>query len=125
MKVLVTGGAGYIGSHVVKMLGEMGHQVLVYDNLSPCHAGAVLSGKLIVGDLADKTLLTETINTFLPDAVMYSVAHIQVEGSVNNPLKYYRNNTANTVTLLEVPKSTRSQCFYQLPRSTESRMGSR
>jgi UDP-glucose 4-epimerase len=105
MKVLVTGGAGYIGSHVAKMLGEMGHQVLVYDNLSTGHAWAVLSGKLIIGDLADKSLLTETINTFLPDAVMHFAAHIQVEESVNNPLKYYRNNTANTITLLEVLKS--------------------
>jgi UDP-glucose 4-epimerase len=111
MKVLVTGGAGYIGSHVAKMLGEMGHRVLVYDNLSTGHAWAVLSGKLIVGDLADKTLLTETINTFLPDAVMHFAAHIQVEESVNNPLKYYRNNTANTITLLEVLKSARVQKF--------------
>jgi UDP-glucose 4-epimerase len=94
MKILVTGGAGYAGSHVLKMLGELGHQVLVYDHLSTCHAGAVLSGKLIVGDLADKTLLTEIMNTFLPDAVRYSVAHMQVEESLNNPLTYYRMNTA-------------------------------
>ncbi len=107
MKVLVTGGAGYIGSHIVKMLGEMGHQVLVYDNLSTGHAWAVLSGDLIVGDLADKALLAETINAFSPDAVMHFAAHIQVEESVNDPLKYYHNNTANTITLLEVLKSAK------------------
>jgi UDP-glucose 4-epimerase len=96
MKVLVTGGAGYIGSHVVKMLGEAGHQVLVYDNLSSGHKWAVLYGELVVGDLADNTKLTDTITAFMPDSVMHFAAHIQVEESVKEPLKYYRNNTANT-----------------------------
>ena len=105
MKVLVTGGAGYIGSHVVKMLGEMGHQVLVYDNLSTGHAWAVLSGELIIGDLADKTLLTRIVNDFVPDAVMHFAAFIQVEESVREPLKYYRNNTANALNLLDVVQS--------------------
>jgi len=101
MKIFVTGGAGYIGSHVVKMLGEAGHDVLVYDNLSTGHAWAVLHGRLVVGDLADKPLLSETMQGYQPDAVMHFAAFIQVEESVREPLKYYRNNTANALNLLE------------------------
>ena len=101
MRVLVTGGAGYIGSHVVKILGEKGHEVLVYDNLSSGHDWAVLNGKLVVGDLADHVLLTETLSGFSPDAVIHFAAHIQVEESVKEPLKYYRNNTVNALNLLE------------------------
>jgi UDP-glucose 4-epimerase len=101
MRVLVTGGAGYIGSHVVKSLGEKGHEVLIYDNLSSGHEWAVLYGKLVVGDLADRALLTETLSGFLPDAVIHFAAHIQVEESVREPLKYYRNNTVNALNLIE------------------------
>ena len=101
MKIFITGGAGYIGSHVVKLLGEKGHDVLVYDNLSTGHDWAVLYGKLVVGDLADTTLLTETLSNFKPDAVLHFAAHIQVEESVREPLKYYRNNTANALNLIE------------------------
>jgi len=101
MRVLVTGGAGYIGSHVVKLLGERGHEVLVYDNLSSGHEWAVLYGELVVGDLADRALLTETLSTFLPNAVIHFAAHIQVEESVREPLKYYRNNTVNALNLLD------------------------
>ena len=105
MKILVTGGAGYIGSHVVKMLGEMGYDIVVYDNLSTGHDWAVLHGRLVVGDLADKSLLTRTVNDFSPDAVMHFAAFIQVEESVREPLKYYRNNTVNALNLLEVVQS--------------------
>ncbi|HTZ17605.1 MAG TPA: UDP-glucose 4-epimerase GalE [Dissulfurispiraceae bacterium] len=107
MKVLVTGGAGYIGSHVVKMLGEAGHDILVYDNLSTGHPWAVLYGELVVGDLADKVFLRETVSRFQPDAVMHFAAFIEVEESVYNPLKYYLNNTANALILLEVLKSNK------------------
>ncbi len=61
MKILVTGGAGYIGSHVVKMLGEKGYDITVYDNLSTGHDWAILYGKLVRGDLADRGLLEKTI----------------------------------------------------------------
>lgn len=101
MKVMITGGAGYIGSHVVKLLGEKGHKILVYDNLSTGHEWAVLYGDLVVGDLADKAKLADTITGFLPDAVMHFAAHIQVEESVKKPLKYYRNNTVNALNLIE------------------------
>jgi len=101
MKIFVTGGAGYIGSHVVKALGEKGHAILVYDNLSTGHEWAVLYGDLVKGDLSDKGLLFKTLEEFKPDAVMHFAAFIQVEESVREPLKYYRNNTANALNLLE------------------------
>jgi UDP-glucose 4-epimerase len=100
MKIFITGGAGYIGSHVVKLLGKEGHDILVYDNLSSGHEWAVLYGKLVKGDLADFPLLRRTIKDFLPDAVMHFAASIQVEESVREPLKYYQNNVANTLNLL-------------------------
>ncbi len=101
MKILVTGGAGYIGSHVVKALGRIGHEIVVYDNLSTGHSRAVLYGKLIIGDLNDKTLLNQVMSVFRPDAVIHFAASIQVEESVREPLAYYRNNVAATMTLLE------------------------
>jgi len=101
MKILVTGGAGYIGSHVVNALGENGHDVIVFDNLSTGHAWAVLYGKLEVGNLEDSSHLYDVINTSRPDAVMHFAASIQVDESVREPLKYYRNNVANTLNLLD------------------------
>ena len=102
MRVLVTGGAGYIGSHVVKLLGEGGYEVLTYDNLSTGHKWAVLYGDLEVGDLADKGRLREVFEGFKPEAVMHFAAYIVVPESVREPLKYYRNNVINTINLLEV-----------------------
>ncbi|WP_293443855.1 UDP-glucose 4-epimerase GalE [Persephonella sp.] len=101
MKILVTGGAGYIGSHVVKKLGEKGYDILVVDNLSTGHKEAVLYGRLHVLDLSDKQSLRNVVKDFKPDAVMHFAASIEVAESVKKPLKYYRNNTANTLNLLE------------------------
>ena len=101
MKIFVTGGAGYIGSHCVKALGEEGHEICVYDNLSTGHEWAILSGRLVRGDLADAASLDRAIRAFKPDAVMHFAASIQVEESVREPLMYYRNNVANTLNLLE------------------------
>jgi UDP-glucose 4-epimerase len=101
MKILVTGGAGYIGSHVVNALGEKGHDLIVFDNLSTGHDWAVLYGKLIVGNLEDSAHLKDVMMAFHPDAVMHFAASIQVEESVREPLKYYRNNVANTLNLLD------------------------
>lgn len=101
MKIFVTGGAGYIGSHVVKLLGRQGHNVLVYDNLSTGHEWAVLSGRLVTGDLGDRQLLKDTLGEYGPDAVMHFAASIQVEESVREPLMYYRNNVINSMNLLE------------------------
>lgn len=94
-RILVTGGAGYIGSHVVLALAEAGYEVLTYDNLSTGNRWAVLEGEFVEGDLADSNLLRGTIRRFRPDAVMHFAASIEVEESVRDPLKYYRNNTFN------------------------------
>lgn len=101
MKIFVTGGAGYIGSHAIKALGREGHDLLVFDNLSTGHEWAVLSGKLIEGDLADKPFLNKVMEEFRPEAVIHFAASIQVEESVREPLKYYINNVNNTLNLLE------------------------
>lgn len=99
-RVLVVGGAGYIGSHMVKMLGGAGMDVVTYDNLSSGHRDAVLCGKFVEGDLADATRLDEVLATGF-DAVMHFASYIQVGESVRLPGKYYRNNVANTLNLLE------------------------
>ena len=100
IRVVVTGGAGYIGSHVVLALGEAGYDVLTYDNLSTGNRDAILYGELVVGDLADKDLLVKTLQEFNPSAVLHFAASIEVGESVTNPLKYYRNNSVNALNLL-------------------------
>ncbi|MCG8519594.1 MAG: UDP-glucose 4-epimerase GalE [Pseudomonadales bacterium] len=100
MKVLVTGGAGYIGSHVVRQLGEAGHDIIVFDNLSTGYAWAVTHGELVVGDLADEDAIDALFRDHQFEAVLHFAAHIVVPESVANPLKYYRNNTRNTLNLL-------------------------
>jgi len=101
-RIFVTGGAGYIGSHAVKVLGEHGYEVLTYDNLSTGHRESILYGDLVEGDLGDKDLLRRTLRDFRPDGLIHFAAHIEVAESVANPLKYYRNNSANALNLLEV-----------------------
>ena len=114
-RILITGGAGYIGSHVVKALGEKGHEIVVYDNLSTGHRDLVLFGDLVVGDLADRKFLDTVLGDFKPDAVMHFAASIQVFESVNDPLKYYRNNTANSIDLIELIRKNGIECFnYRL-----------
>jgi len=111
MRIFVTGGAGYIGSHVVKALGEEGHELLIYDNLSTGHEWAVLSGRLLRGDLADRPAIREALRDFRPEAVMHFAASIQVEESVREPLAYYRNNVVNTLNLLEAMRETGTARF--------------
>ena len=101
MRILVTGGAGYIGSHAVKALGKAGHEICVFDNLSTGHEWAVLRGRLVKGDLEDRAAIDRALRDFRPEAVMHFAAYIQVEESVREPLKYYRNNVANTLNLLD------------------------
>ena len=100
-KIMVTGGAGYIGSHVVKLLGEYGHELIVYDDLSNGNEWAVLYGDLIKGDVGDEELLNRVFKQFKPDIVMHFAAFIQVNESVKKPVKYYQNNTSNTLTLIK------------------------
>ena len=99
--VLVTGGAGYIGSHVARQLGERGEDVVTLDNLSSGSRSAVLCGELVVGDTGDADLVASLLRGRSIDTVMHFAANIVVPESVADPLKYYRNNTANTRTLLE------------------------
>lgn len=101
MKVLVTGGAGYIGSHVVRQLGEAGHDIVVFDNLSTGYPWAVTAGELVVGDLADEAALEDLFSSHRFEAVLHFAANIVVPESVANPLKYYGNNTRNTLNLLK------------------------
>jgi UDP-glucose-4-epimerase GalE len=105
MRVFVTGGAGYVGSHCAKLLRESGHELRIYDNLSAGHRGATVGDELVVGDLADVEKLHRTMKEFQPEAVMHFAASTAVGESVQEPLLYYRNNVANTVNLLDVMKS--------------------
>lgn len=101
MNVLVVGGAGYIGSHMVACLAQHGADITVFDNLSAGHRDAVLAGKLVVGDLADTLALRELFATQRFDVVMHFASFIQVGESVADPARYYRNNVGNTLNLLE------------------------
>lgn len=101
MKIMVTGGAGYIGSHVVKALGKLGHELVIYDNLSTGHARSVPDGRLVVADLADKSLLDLVVGEFRPDTVIHFTATIQVEEQVWDPPAYYWRNVRNTMNLLQ------------------------
>ncbi|MEI1376478.1 UDP-glucose 4-epimerase GalE [Nostoc sp. UHCC 0926] len=99
-KVLVTGGAGYIGSHVVCKLGEAGYDVVVYDNCSTGSPQAVLHGELIIGDLKDLECLCQVFCQHQFTAVLHFAGSLNVPESVSRPLDYYANNTRNTLNLL-------------------------
>jgi len=101
MNVLVVGGAGYIGSHMVKYLGKQGCSVTVLDNLSSGHRDAVLYGELIVGDLADYDFLDQLFEKQPFDVVMHFASSIMVGESVVKPSLYYRNNVTHTQNLLD------------------------
>lgn len=105
MNVLVTGGAGYVGSHAARMLDRSGHDVWVYDSLSKGHRGAVADDRLIVGDLMDRQLLENVLKDRRIDAVMHFAASISVGESVEEPALYYQNNTVGTLSLLEAMRS--------------------
>lgn len=99
--VLVTGGAGYIGSHACKALAKAGHVPVVYDNLVHGHREAVRWGPLVEGDIADRARLDAVIREYRPEAVMHFAAYAYVGESVADPGKYYRNNVAGSLALFE------------------------
>lgn len=99
--ILVTGGAGYIGSHVVRQLGERGERVVTLDNLSTGFADAVLYGELVQGDTSDMSLVSRLLTEHKVESVLHFAAHTIVPESVSDPLKYYRNNTCASRNLLE------------------------
>jgi UDP-glucose 4-epimerase len=98
--ILVTGGAGYIGSHTARQLGEAGEKLITLDNLSTGFSQAVLHGELVEGNTGDTELVSRILKAHDIDTVMHFAAHTIVPESVENPLKYYANNTCNTRNLL-------------------------
>jgi len=99
-KILITGGAGFIGSLVNKMLDNAGYQTVVIDNLSSGHRDAVVRGEFVEGDIGSRADLEKIFENHQIDAVMHFAASIDVGESVHNPEKYFRNNVTNTLTLL-------------------------
>lgn len=103
MNVLVVGGAGYIGSHAVSLLKNQGHNAIIYDDFSKGHkeVGQILSVKIVEGDLGDKAKLKEIFISEKIDVVMHFAAFIEVGESVVDPAKYYENNVAKVLKLLD------------------------
>jgi len=125
MRILVCGGAGYIGSNMTALLAAEGHTPVVFDNFSKGHRAAVENTEIIVGDLADQDLLLGTFKEHHFDAVMHFAASIEVGESVQEPLKYYRNNFSNTQNLLSAMETagvgkfvfSSTAAVYGMPRT--------
>lgn len=100
-KILVVGGAGYIGSHMVDCLKESGYEPIILDNLSTGHRQCLFGSPLYVGDVADRKFLDEIFTCHEFSAVMHFASFIQVNESISNPAKYYHNNVVGTVNLLQ------------------------
>ena len=101
MAILVAGGAGYIGSHVCKLLHKRGYSVVVYDNLVHGYRAFAKWGEFVQGDIGDASQLSSVFTRFNIDVVMHFCAFLEVAESVTEPEKYYKNNVQNTITLLE------------------------
>ena len=105
MKILITGGAGYVGSACLRYIAKQGHDVLAYDNLVEGHPKAVGDSPLVVGDIADTAKLTQTLQDFGADAVMHFAAATNVGESVTNPEYHYANNIGGTLSLLNAMRA--------------------
>jgi UDP-glucose-4-epimerase GalE len=110
-RVLVTGGAGYIGSHAAKALIRAGHHVVVYDNLVAGHREAVKYGELVEGDVLDTSAVRSAMERHRVDAVMHFAAYLDVGESVREPAKYYRNNVTGALSVLEAMAATHVATF--------------
>ncbi|MEE9371095.1 MAG: UDP-glucose 4-epimerase GalE [Sedimentisphaerales bacterium] len=106
MRILICGGAGYIGSNMTAMLSAEGYEPVVFDNLVTGHRSAVVAASFVEGDLADYELLVETLKKYKVEAVMHFAALIEVGESVQAPLKYYHNNLCNTQNLLSAMQAS-------------------
>jgi UDP-glucose 4-epimerase len=111
MRILVCGGAGYIGSNMTAILGRSGHEPVVFDNLSTGHKAAIQNAPFVQGDLQNYDLLLQTLKEHKIQAVMHFAALIEVGESVQIPLKYYRNNLCNTHSLLTAMESAGVERF--------------
>lgn len=105
MRVLLTGGAGYVGSHAAMLLARGGHDVWVYDNLAYGHRAAALNGRLIEGDILDGARLSSALRDHEIEAVMHFAAFCYVGESVTDPAKYYRNNVVGALSLLDAMRA--------------------
>src|SRR5680860_107060 len=105
-RILVTGGAGFIGSHTAKALYKAGYEPIVFDNLSTGHEWSVKWGPLVRGNLCDKALLERTLQEFEIDAVIHFAASAYIGDSVVHPRHYYQNNIANSLSLLDAMLDT-------------------
>jgi UDP-arabinose 4-epimerase len=106
MNILVTGGAGYVGSHAAKALANAGHRTVTYDNLSRGHKWAVRWGPLVVGDVADYQLLLKTLREFSIDAVIHFAGSAYVAESLTAPWDYFQNNCVNGLTVLDAMRAS-------------------
>lgn len=109
--ILIIGGAGFIGSHVNQLLCQQGYSTIILDNLSSGHRAAVLQGTFFQGEMNDKSLLHHIFTHYPITAVMHFAAHIDVGESVEQPLKYYQNNVAATLTLLDIMQQHACRAF--------------
>jgi UDP-glucose 4-epimerase len=124
-KILIAGGAGYIGSHVNKELNKKGFKTIVYDNLSTGNKNSVIAGEFLEGDIADKEKLNLLFKREKIDAVMHFAAFIDVAESVKDPAKYYYNNVVNTLALLDAMRKngvnnfifSSSAAIYGMPQA--------
>jgi UDP-glucose-4-epimerase GalE len=111
LTVLVTGGAGYIGSHAAKALSRAGHQVVIFDNFVAGHRDAVKYGALVEGDIVDTAAVRAALARFRVDAVMHFAAYLDVGESVREPVKYYRNNVGGAISVLDAMAAQSVQSF--------------
>jgi UDP-glucose 4-epimerase len=111
MRILVAGGAGYIGSNMTAMLAAEEHQPIIYDNFSKGHKAAIAGCEFVKGDLADFDLLIATLKKYKIEAVMHFAAFIEAGESFHHPLKYYHNNVSNTQVLLSAMETAGVQKF--------------